>query len=366
MDGPLDIVLATDSTAPSGVGEHMLALAGSLRPRHRIVLAFPVAGGGQRFLARAVDAGFEVIVMDGDGASLSKWLKNRPTSLLHVHAGVGWEGHGLAYAGWTANVPVVRTEHLPYILTDEQQITQHRLGVALVDRLVFVSKATAESFRAAGFHGERTSTIQNGIATPVTRRSRNETRAALAIPESDFVIVTVARFTVQKGYRHLLSAIQALGALGANACFLLVGDGPERCDMEALAESLGTNAKISFLGERDDVPDLMAAADLFVLPSLFEGLPLVILEAMALGLPIVTTNIGGTVEALGVDHPWLVGSADGSALAAMISTAIADAGRHAQGDRNRRRFAERFAIERMAAETAELYRSVVAERACLA
>ena len=69
--------------------------------------------------------------------------------------------------------------------------------------------------------------------------------------------------------------------------------------MEALAADLGIAEQVLFLGQRDDVPDLLAAADLFVLASLFEGLPLVVLEAMALDLPVVATRIGGTSEALG-------------------------------------------------------------------
>ena len=94
----------------------------------------------------------------------------------------------------------------------------------------------------------------------------------------------------------------------------LVGDGPERAACEAQVARAALEG-VLFLGLRDDVGDLLAAADLLVLPSLFEGLPLVVLEAMAVGLPVVATRIGGTVEALGAEHPFLCEPGDPDDLA---------------------------------------------------
>ena len=91
---------------------------------------------------------------------------------------------------------------------------------------------------------------------------------------------------------------------------------------QAAASELGD--AVMFLGHRDDVPDLLSAASLFVLPSRFEGLPLALLEAMSLALPIVATRIGGSSEAVGADYPWLVQPGDAEALAAAIVEALTD------------------------------------------
>ncbi len=144
-----------------------------------------------------------------------------------------------------------------------------------------------------------------------------------------------------------------------------------------LAEKKGTSAAtmtfykgsvkkfLTFLGERADVPDLLAAADLVVLPSLFEGLPLVVLEAMALALPVVATRIGGTIEALGQDHPFLAPPGDPSLMADAIVAALADQiGSRTVGIQARRRFEERFTAARMGREMATLYRATM-ERVCV-
>jgi glycosyltransferase involved in cell wall biosynthesis len=359
-DNPLRIVLATDSAVPSGVGEHMLTLAGAISATHDVALAFPPQGGGARFLVRGGAAGFETVALD---EAFVGWLKRRRPALLHVHAGIGWEGHELAEAGSKAGIPVLRTEHLPYLLTDPEQKFRHRVAANLAEALVVVSDATAASYQAEGF--VRIVTIRNGIDTPIVRCPRAQVRAELALPDQVQMVITVARFTSQKGYDCLLRAAAEVTRQTPHVVFVLVGDGPEREAMQTLAESLNLH-KIAFLGERADVPDLLGAADLFVLPSLFEGLPLVVLEAMALALPVIATRIGGTVEALGGDHPFLVPAGDPSKLATTIVAALADeAGSRAVGIGGRQRFEERFTAARMGRETASLYRAI-SERICAA
>ncbi len=361
------IVLATDSHAPSGVGEHMLTLAATLRQHHRMVLAFPETQDGEGFPERARRRGFETLALADDGMSFDSPLRKLGPALLHVHAGVGWEGHGLVGAGRIAEVPIIRTEHLPYVLTDEDQKREHLRTVDTVDRVVFVSESAHETFRQAGANGKRSVTIRNGILRPIASNGRAVTRAGLGIPDGDTLILTVARFTQQKGYAFLLHAAGEIVRRIPTARFLLVGDGPERGEMQALADALGLAHCVRFLGERNDVADLLAAADVFVLPSLFEGLPLVVLEAMALGLAVVATNIGGTAEALGADYPWLVEPASAPALATEITEAIGDdAKRRDVGARNMRRYGAEFTAERMGRETAAVYRAVATEGACRA
>lgn len=344
------IVLATDSAVPSGVGEHMLTLAGALAPAYDVALAFFPDGEGARFLARAAAAGFETVAL---GEKFPAWLGTRRPAILHVHAGIGWEGHELVETGANCAIPVVRTEHLPYMLTDPEQKSRHRMAAGLVDRLVVVSDAAAESYRAQGFLG--IATIRNGIDAPVPRGGRDRTRAALGIADETRIVITVARFTAQKGHEILLHAAAEVSRTMPHAVFLLVGEGPERSAMQALAAALDL-PNVVFLGQRADVPDLLAAADLFVLPSLFEGLPLVVLEAMALALPVVATRVCGTAEALGAHHPFLVPPGDPASLAGAIAAALGD--ETATGLGGRRRFEDLFTAARMGRETAALYGGV--------
>lgn len=346
------IVLATDSQVPSGVGEHMLTLAGVLSSTHDLALIFPPGNDAARFIRRGSEAGFETARLD---EAFPGWLKTRRPAILHVHAGIGWEGHELVEAGWNAGIPVLRTEHLPYLLTEPDQKFRHRIATSLVETLVVVSEESAESYRGEGFPS--IATIRNGIDKPVVRSPRAQTRAALPVPDGSQIVITVARFTAQKGHACLLRAAKEVSREMPHIVFLLVGDGPDREAMQILATALGLS-NVVFLGKRTDVPDLLAAADLFVLPSLFEGLPLVVLEAMALALPVVATRIGGTVEALGSGHPFLVPVGKPSPLAAAIVAAIADkAASQAVGIEECKRFEQRFTATRMGQETASLYQA---------
>ena len=110
-----------------------------------------------------------------------------------------------------------------------------------------------------------------------------------------------------------------------DATFVFAGDGPLRIALEAEARRLGVAVRCVFLGQRSDVPALLAAADLFVLPSLYEGLPVSVLEAMAAGRPVVATAIGGTDEAVTSEETGLlVAPRDPAALASAIRRLQAD------------------------------------------
>lgn len=340
------ILLATDSADPSGLGQHMLTLARGLEPTFAVSLAFPAATAGF-----ATPEGIAAFDADDPAALLAQ---TRP-DLLHVHAGIGWEGHALAAAGAAAGLPVVRTEHLPWLVTDAVQAAAYRAAALSVTAFVAVSDAAAATL--APILGSvlgpeaRLITIRNGIAPPAVTRSRSETRAALGIPDDRPVVLCAGRFTAQKDQRTLIRAIHRLGP---GPLLLLAGDGPERAICEA--EAAGS-PDIVFLGRRADIPDLMRAADVFALPSLFEGLPLVVLEAMALGLPVVASEIASTLEALGPDHPFHAAPGDAVGLANALAAALAGPAAATAAAAARERFAKHFTARRMTDETAALYRT---------
>ena len=356
------LVLATDSPEPSGVGEHMLTLGEALKPRFDVVLALPSHDAGAALLRRAAGRELRIKAFDPHRLDLFEaWLKAINTRLLHIHAGIGWEGHGLARRGKATGLPVVRTEHLPYLVTSPVQQAEYRAMLLSVDRRIAVSQAVFDSHLGAG--SGPLHVVHNGLALHPSRQPAAETRQALGLAPTDKVLLTVARFTPQKGHDCLVAAAPAVLQQHPNAKFVLVGSGPETENIEAAIRAGGLESNVLLLGQRDDVPDLLAASDLFVLPSQFEGLPLALLEAVAADLPVVATKIGGTVEALGKAHPFLVPAGDAQALAAAINTALADpAQAQAAAVAAKERFTGHFTAQRMADQTAAIYDILLSPR----
>ena len=369
------VLLATDSPEPSGVGEHMLTLAAALRdgtadagafgpevvplaagpatgPGLSVALAFPDHDAGRGLAARARRMGLAAeVVADWPG-----FIAAHPADLVHVHAGIGWEGHALTAAADAAGKAVVRTEHLPWLLTHPVQVAEHAAARQGVDALIAVSAAAAEGWRAAT--GRPVHAVPNGIAAAAATHASPD-RAG---PPT---LLCIGRFTPQKRHATLLLALARLHREGQGPLprLLLVGTGPLLPRMQRLAARLGLGDAVAFLGRREDVPALMAAADLLVLPSAFEGLPLVLLEAMAAGLPAVATAIDGTAEALGPDHPWLVPPGRARPLAEALADALRHPDRRRQAaaaaqDRQQRL----FTAARMAQGTATIYSAALRHR----
>ena len=363
----LHLCLFTDSTDPSGVGEHMLTLAAELQRHYRITFVCPPTLSGRRLLARASDLGLEVLALEAQFhqrealETLRAWVERRRVDIFHVHAGVGWEGFGGADAARAAGVPlVVRTEHLPYLLTHPVQRADYRRTAQVVDRIICVSEEVYNSHLRAEVPAHKLRVVRNGIRPPRRHINRTDARARLDLPARAPIVLTVGRFSEQKGHRYLLEAIPAVIAGAPDVCFVWVGQGPLEPELRQELAARGLLPHICFLGHHNDIPALMAAADLFVLPSLFEGLPLVVLEAMAAGLPVVGTRVCGTSEVVADGLTGrLVPSRDGAALAAGILEVLDRPEQAARwGAAGRRRVAESFSAARMAAETATVYQEL--------
>jgi glycosyltransferase involved in cell wall biosynthesis len=172
------------------------------------------------------------------------------------------------------------------------------------------------------------------------------------------VVGNVARLAEQKGHRDLIAAAPAVLERHPDARFAVAGDGELRAELEALARPLGE--QFTFLGERDDVPDLLASFDVFAYPSRFEGLCLAVIEAQAAGVPVVATPVGGIVENV-VDGKTglLVPPRDPVALAGAIVRILDDPElARALAERARPRVRERYTRQRMVERTLALYDSI--------
>jgi glycosyltransferase involved in cell wall biosynthesis len=177
------------------------------------------------------------------------------------------------------------------------------------------------------------------------------------------VVLTVGSLTPQKDQATLLEAFARVARTRDEARLLIAGEGALRADLERRRDALGLGDRVRFLGDREDVADLLEACDLFVLSSVREGLSVTLLEAMRAGRAVVATDVGGNAEAVARDVTGrIVATRDPRALAGALESLLGDpARREAFGSAARARFAERFTAERMVRETEALYREALAE-----
>lgn len=193
-------------------------------------------------------------------------------------------------------------------------------------------------------------------------RTRHETlRASLGFPDR-FVFLVAARLEPAKGIDVLLQALTLMRAHEDDVAVLIAGDGSQRVKLEAQASSLGLDAEsVRFLGLRDDVPDLMEAADALVLPSRWEGLGVVLLEAALSLIPVIATNVGGIPEIVrdGVTG-FLVPPEDPEALAHAMARVVAltPDQRTAMGMRGRTTVVESYSLENVVSQWERLYSEI--------
>jgi glycosyltransferase involved in cell wall biosynthesis len=263
-------------------------------------------------------------------------------------------------AACLVRVPIViATEHNVYTGKARRYIAVERMLARLTSALVAVSSEVQQFLgRQLRLPLARIQVIRNGVAAP---QPTTEGVAALtarigAVP-TQLRLATIASLTSKKGHDVLLRALALLAGRGLCVAAVFAGDGPERARLELIAADLKLRDSVHFLGAVSNPADVLAAADVFVLPSLVEGLPLALLEAMRAGKPIVATSVGGVPEAVtsGING-LLVAPADDLALADAIATLAASPQQRAElGDQARARADRDFTEERYLGELASLY-----------
>ena len=362
------ICLVTDSRDPSGLGRMMTTLAHGLAADSDVVVAAPEAIDAAWLLRDAAGAGLETWVLPdaspmAQAAELQARLTDRRIDVVNVHAGIGWEGHEAARAAKAAGAVVVRTEHLPYLLTKLRDRSAYWAGIESVDLMITVSAGVAATHVAAGLEPARVRIVRNGIEAPTATVDRRGVLRALGIPHDAQVVCSVGRLTPQKGYDVLLRAAADVGTEVPGTWFVIVGSGRLADELEALRGRLDL-ATVTFVERMTDVPSLVAAADVVALPSRFEGLPLVALEAMSLGRPIVASRVTGIDEVV-TDRSTgrLVPAEDAPALAhAIVDVLEQPALARAYGEAGRRRYAAEFGAARMVDETRAVFAELLGQR----
>jgi len=226
------------------------------------------------------------------------------------------------------------------------------------DDLVRLRVAPASKFAVVRLGIELDRRVGNDETT------RAATRRLLGVGDDPFVIGWVGRMTAVKRTDVVVRVLGKLVERGVDARLLLVGDGPDRDDLERYAHELGVVRRCLFLGYQDDVARWYNAIDALLLPSVNEGTPVSVIEALAAERPAVATKVGGTPDVIrdGVDG-FLVDPADGDALAARLAELAGDPQRRSEmGAAGRARVLERYAVDRLVDDIDRLYRRLLGER----
>jgi starch synthase (maltosyl-transferring) len=184
------------------------------------------------------------------------------------------------------------------------------------------------------------------------------------IPPESRTFLYVGRLDRQKGLPFLLEAWAPVAARYRGVHLLLVGEGPERGALETQIARLGLAASVHLSGWREEIPELLRAADCFVLPSLWEGMPNVVLEAMAAGLPVIATRVEGTAEVIQAGETgWLVAPGAPGALTAAMEQFLDDPiAARSMGERGQRRVRAEYTWEQMVRRYEWLYEGILRTR----
>jgi glycosyltransferase involved in cell wall biosynthesis len=259
--------------------------------------------------------------------ALARLMRRFRPDLVHAHNLFSRTTEVAALLRTTYRIPLVTTLHLGRLeggsralraLVRTYELTLGRYIVRRSDHVTCVSSAVAEHARRIGGRVTSVTVIPNGVDTGLfhPRPGRNSSGEA---------VLFVGRLVPNKGPETLIKAVPLVLARHPQARFLIAGDGPLRNRLEEQARKLDVEEAVHFLGIRKDVPDLMREAALLVRPSSLEGMPLVVLEAMASAIPTVATPVGGTPELVkdGV-HGFLVPVGSSAALAEAITRLLDD------------------------------------------
>jgi glycosyltransferase involved in cell wall biosynthesis len=261
---------------------------------------------------------------------LVRYMRLNRFDVVHAHLPLA-DAMGRV-AGKLAGVPVIMTtEHGKHLWKGRQRLLIERLLDGITDMRICVSRDIMDiRMRREGTPEGKLVYIPNAVELggPVKEaRDRSSVASEFGWEAEDLLIVTVGRLVAAKHYSLLVEAIALLGRTIPRAKCLIVGDGDRREEIERRIGSLGCRDSVKIAGLRRDIPDLLAAADIFVLSSIREGLPVSLLEAMAAGKAIVATSVGGIPDAISDGrNGLLVPPGSSSGLAAALEKLARDSG----------------------------------------
>jgi glycosyltransferase involved in cell wall biosynthesis len=368
---PLAVMMFSNATERAGAEEHILELLRRLDRRlFRLHLACPDELLGKYGNDIPKDVHVTPIILDHlsdvrGAIRLARTVRQRKIDVLHSH--MFRASLFASPIGTLCGVPVIiETTHVRETWRKgwfKSKFIVDRAVSHLIDRYIAVSEANSRYLIGQkGIPEKKVSVIQNGCSierVDPARAHPEGIRGSLGFSKSDLVLLVMARLEPQKGHRILLQALSLLRAEFPSIRLICLGTGALKDELTKTVRDLGLENIVRFVGFRSNVGDWLAAVDIGVLPSFYEGLPLTAVETLAAGIPLVATAVDGTPEVvIDGETGHLVPPGDPAAMAEAI-------GRLARQPELRRKFAlagrdrvlKRFTIQRQVEQTSNLYLS---------
>jgi glycosyltransferase involved in cell wall biosynthesis len=362
----LRIAHLIESDGPGGAERMLAHVARTLQDAGAWNVAF-LPADGEGWLARELEESGVAIeyyrlprpVSPAAARSLEAALRRHRVEVAHSHE-FTMAVYG-AWASWRAGIPHVITMHgSSYYAARLRRRLAMRAAIALSGRTVAVSVSLARRLgHDLSMDPSRVLMISNGV--PRAARGHTTLREDLGLRPEDRLLVSVGNLYPVKGHCHLIEALALVGERHPTVHVAIAGRGQLEDALSARARDLAVGDRVHLLGLRTDVAAVLAAADVFVLPSLSEGLPLALLEAMFAGCPIVASDVGevGTALAQG-EAGVLVKAGDGAALAAALDEVLSDPVRARElGARAALRAAAEYDISQMVRRYADIYHDLL-------
>ena len=373
---PISVLYFTNSSVRGGAEEHILTLLRGLdRKDFQSHLVCPAECAEK--LRPDLPTDVEVIPLRlnkpsqvGGAARLARILRERNVGILHSH--LFYSSLFASPIGWLCRVPVIiETPHLREAWRHgwlKGSFAVDRLVGRFVTRYIAVSEANARYLvNQKGLAAKKVVVIQNGC--DLDRFSPNQPaprdlKRSLGFDEGDPVLLVMARLEPQKGHSVLLRAFPAVRSEFPRARLVCAGEGVLRSELEGEARGLGIEEAVRFVGHKPNITDWLALADMTVLPSFFEGLPLAAIESLAASKPVVATAVDGTPEVVVDGKTGLtVPPGDPICLADAICRLLREPLlRQTLGQAGREWVLDRFSRERQIQRTQEFYLRAWAEK----
>ena len=288
---------------------------------------------------------------------LRKLIRSGGFDLLHSH--LPWSSVIARTANKRWNLPHIYTEHGRWERLNRITRLWNRRTIRSVDATIAVSNSVADSMVLPAEHDLHV--IENGIdPSPFIEAAvnRDQLRGELGIPHDQIVLLSVANLSPVKGHELLVDALPSIAAQFPNVVLMLAGQtrGRDELLLER-ARNLGVEKQLQVLGPRDDIPDLLGAADISVISSFSEGLPVSLLEAMASHTPVVSTCVGGIPRVIAHgDSGLLVSNRDPEEFATAITQLAKDSSLRASISENAFDVVtSRFHVKEMVSKTESIY-----------
>jgi glycosyltransferase involved in cell wall biosynthesis len=358
--GTQTVALVSASRGYSGAERCLTPIIELLQPDWRFVALISDRADpelGRRLAA----AGADVHVVPGlrrtptphGAVALTRALRRLHPAVVHVNATDQRDALGALAIAAAGRAPAVATVHL---VLPRRARWRERLAIAALGRMAAVIAVSEGSAVALRERGITPTVVRNGLRPAALDA---DARAVLGLRDEDLVIGGIGRLDVQKGWDVLVRAAGTVTSVHPRAVFVVVGDGPERAALEQ------AGGDVRFTGPVPDAARLLGAFDVLAMPSRYEGLPLVAIEAMHAGVPIVATPVGGVPELVGEDAVLVPVDDDGALAAALLELAGDPERRRRLGESARRRAGEHFTDERMAAEIGAVYAAVTSRTSAI-